>query len=139
MLLPLKTLALVTLISFALHLTWESLHVLLYTGYEHLSTQLPIYVWASIGDVLYTLGAFALVCAFKKNIDWMQRSTFSDYLALAALGFFMALFVEYKALAFHRWAYLPNMPIIPFLHVGLSPVLQMTLLLPLTVSLVALL
>jgi hypothetical protein len=43
--------------------------------------------------------------------------------------------VEYKGLMFHRWSYLPSMPIIPFLNVGASPVLQMTILLPLSLFL----
>ena len=134
-----RTLSLLVLISCPLHLVWESVHVRLYTGYEHLSPVLPIYVWATIADVLYTLGAFALVSAFKGDTRWLQHATLRDYLALAAVGFFLALFVEYKALALNRWAYLPEMPIIPYFHVGLSPIVQMTLLFPFSLLLVSLL
>lgn len=133
-----RTLALVVLVSFFLHLGWESLHVPLYAGYERWTGGSSVVLLATIGDVLYTLGAFALLSVFKKNLDWIRDATLSDYLALAATGFFIALFVEYKGLALGRWEYLPAMPIIPFLGVGLSPILEMTFLLPLTLLLVSL-
>jgi len=38
-----------------------------------------------------------------------------------------------KALALGRWEYAAAMPIVPLLRVGLSPVLQMAVLLPLAV------
>ncbi len=129
----LRTCALLTVVSFGLHFAWEFSHVRLYTGYEGWSGGIPVYWLATIGDVLYTLGAFALVSAIKKTYDWVQDMTTSDYLMLVSLGFLIALFVEYKGLAFERWQYLPGMPIIPVLNVGLSPILEMSLLLPLTV------
>ena len=133
----LRTCALLALVSFALHFVWEFSHVRLYTGYSHWSGNAPVYVLATFGDVLYTLGAFALVCAIKKTYDWVRDATASDYLVLVSLGFLIALFVEYKGLALDRWQYLPQMPIIPVLKVGLSPILEMSLLLPLSVFLAA--
>jgi hypothetical protein len=131
-----RVLALLVIVSFGLHLVWEFAHYRLYTGYENL-TPLPIYLWATIGDVLYTLAAFALASAFKRGLGWVREATVSDYLGLAALGFFLALYVEYKAMALQRWVYLPEMPILPMFGVGLSPVLQMVILLPLSVAIVS--
>ena len=132
-----RTLTLVALVSFLLHLGWESLHVQLYTGYENWTGGAPVVFLATIGDVLYTLGAFALVSGFKGSIEWIKEATKRDYLMLVTLGFLIALFVEYKGLALHRWQYLPDMPLIPLLQVGLSPIIQMALLLPLTVFMVS--
>jgi len=119
-------------VSLALHVVWESLHVELYTGYEHI-TGLPIVLYASLGDVLYTFLALGVVALFRD----LPRALFSmhprDYIGLAVLGFFISVFVEYKAFFFMRWEYTDAMPIIPFLGIGLSPVLQMTILLPLSV------
>lgn len=98
---------------------------------------MPVALLATIGDVLYTLGAFALVSGFKGKVAWLQEARRQDYLMLVTLGFFIALFVEYKGLALDRWQYLPDMPIIPLLNVGLSPVIQMALLLPLTFFIVS--
>jgi len=132
-----RIIALLVIVSASLHVVWEYAHHTLYTGYEQLST-LPIYLWATVGDVLYTLAAFALASMFKHGIGWVKESAWSDFVGLSALGFFVALYVEYKALALGRWSYLPDMPLIPGFEVALSPILQMAVLLPLTVLLVAL-
>ena len=131
----LQNILLLIIVSFLLHVIWESLHVSLYGGYEHLSPVLSVTVWATIGDVAYTLFVYLLIALIKKDFYWLQNIQVNDYVALTLMGFFIALFVEYKALFFERWFYLDAMPIIPFLNVGLSPVLQMTLLLPLTMYL----
>ena len=120
------------LITFLLHLVWEFFHVSLYGGYQHLSSFLPIPIFASIGDVAYSLLAILLVSIFKKRVKWISSATPLDYIGLAIIGFCIAVFVEYKAMVFERWYYLSAMPIIPGLEVGLSPILQMTVLLPLS-------
>ena len=114
------------------HWLWERAHVGLYTGYAHL-TRLPITVDAALGDVGYTIGTVLLVSFIKANIAWVLSPSSADLLALAVLGCIIALMVEYKALAFKHWAYRDTMPILPFLHVGLTPIVQMTVLLPATV------
>jgi amino acid transporter len=133
-----RTIALTCLVAAALHFVWENSHVGLYAEYEGISGDLPVTLWATFGDVLYTLVALALASLFKKGIEWLRDASWHDYIGLACLGFFIALYVEYKALALRRWAYLPDMPIFEPFGVGLSPVLQMALLLPLTVAIVAL-
>ena len=131
----LKTVLLLAIVSFLLHLGWESSHLSLYGGYEHLSSILPINIWASIGDVLYTLGAVLLVALLKGRLNWVREATYKDIASLAILGFFIAVFVEYKGLFLNRWHYLEAMPVIPVLGVGLSPILQMIILLPISVFL----
>lgn len=126
------------LVSFLLHLVWERVHIRLYTGYEAMQGRLPVFVFATLGDVLYTFIAIALVSLFKGPFSWFLAAGPSDYVGLALLGFFIAVFVEYKAMALGRWKYLPAMP--RLFGLGLSPLLQMTVLLPLSVySTVALL
>lgn len=126
---PLTLVASLFLVSSLLHLGWETSHVGLYGGYEDLTT-VPITLWATIGDVVYTFIAFSFVAVIKRNPDWLEGADGIDFGVVSFIGFCIALFVEYKALALDRWYYLDAMPIIPALHVGLSPVVQMTLLLP---------
>lgn len=121
------------IVSALLHFGWESLHVGLYTGYAGISGPLPITVWATLGDVGYVLAAVLIISIFKRGLSWLAQPHIYDYAGLAMLGFCIALFVEYKALAFGKWAYTAAMPIVPLLHVGLSPLVQMTILLPLSV------
>ena len=129
--------AVLVLITFFLHLAWERVHIRLYTQYDGLkgsaSWRMPVPVWAALGDVLYTLFAVMLVAFFKGDILWFQTATAVDYFLLAGIGFCTALFVEYKAFYFKRWEYTSAMPIIPGLRVGLSSVVQKSLLFPLSV------
>lgn len=62
----------------------------------------------------------------------MARLNKKDIFVLATTGFFFALGIEWRALLFAEWNYAPAMPIIPWLNVGLTPVVQMTMLLPLS-------
>ena len=90
-------------------------------------------MWVAIGDVLYTLGVYLVFALFKRDVLWMRHVSKADVLMLTLAGFLLAVGIEWKGFLFERWAYLPSMPIIPFFEVGLSPVLQMTILLPLSV------
>ena len=129
-------LAAIAVVAGALHLVWEGMHVSLYGGYETL-TSLPITFYATIGDVGYTIGAVLLAVLFKGNFRWLSAPSMQDLAGLAVTGALIALFVEYKALALGRWFYLDAMPMIPVLNVGLTPVVQMMVLLPLSVWVVA--
>jgi predicted membrane protein len=120
-------------VSLLLHGVWEYMHIPMYTGYESLASYPTIVVFAIAGDVLYTVISVALVGLFKKRHDWFVEAHPFDFLGLAVVGGFIALEVEYRALFLNRWEYLASMPILPIFAVGLSPVLQMLILLPLTV------
>lgn len=122
-------------ITFILHLVWERSHIVLYTGYEKMEGRLPVYLWASLGDVMYTFVALGIASFFTTESLWFLNATPTNYMGLALLGFFIAVFVEYKAMALGRWHYTARMP--RFLGLGLSPLLQMTVLLPLSVYITA--
>ena len=120
-------------ISLCLHLIWEAWHIRFYTAYEKMEGRLPVFVFASLGDVLYTFFAIIGVSFFKDSIDWFLSANAADYLGLALIGFSIAVFVEYKAAALGRWKYTSQMPRLGGL--GLTPLIQMTVLLPLSVFL----
>jgi len=126
-----EALFILVLVSFALHLAWERTHIVLYTGYEKMKEWLPVFVAASLGDVMYTFFAISLISLFKGTIFWFLSANTMDYIGLALVGFFIAVFVEYKAMVSNRWEYTPRMP--RFWGLGATPLIQMTVLLPLTV------
>ncbi len=126
-----RPLVVLAVVSFFLHLVWEKTHIALYTGYEAMEGVLPVYVFATVGDVAYVLAAVLLVALFKGGIRWLRDVRATDYAGLAVLGLSIALFVEYKAAALGRWEYTDAMPLVHGL--GLSPLAQMTVLLPLSV------
>lgn len=127
--------ALLAVCAFVLHILWERSHIALYTGYETMKGVLPVYLFATLGDVAYTLGAVVLIALFKGSWTWFREPQLRDFAGLAILGLSIALFVEYKALALGRWEYTDAMPLLGV--IGVSPLMQMTILLPLSVFLVA--
>lgn len=126
-------LTLLALVSFTLHLLWERTHIGLYTAYDSMKGRLPVFIYATLGDVMYTFLAITLVSLFKGSIVWFTNATPQEYLGLALLGFYIAVFVEYKAFALRRWEYTNRMPRV--LGLGATPLIQMTILLPLSVYL----
>lgn len=126
----LRPFLLLATVSFFLHLAWEKAHIRLYTGYEALEGTLPVYLHATFGDVVYTLIAVGAALFFRG--ERLRREPQSrDYALVALIGFAIAVFVEVKAIALGRWAYTDAMPLV--FGLGLSPLLQMTVLLPLSV------
>lgn len=124
-------LIILAIVSFLLHLAWEWMHIVLYTEYDALKGRIPVFVFATFGDVLYTILAVLTVSLFKGGLLWMLSPQTNDLLGLMVVGLWVAVFVEYKAKALHRWKYTDSMPTIS--EIGLSPVAQMTVLLPLSV------
>ena len=116
-----------------LHFVWESLHLQLYSNYEALGSGWTLILFATFGDMMYTLLIVLLIALVHGRLEWIQQPKRNDFMAIAFLGGLVACMVEYKALALHRWGYAAAMPIVPFLGVGLSPLLQMMLLTPLSV------
>jgi hypothetical protein len=120
--------------AFVLNVAWEYLHLPLYTGYGSLGGPLPVWLYASLGDVLYTLLAIGAVCACRRGTAWLWRPGRGDYAALSFVGLCVAVFVEYKAMLLHRWAYTALMPVV--FGFGVDPLLQMAIVVPLSVWLV---
>lgn len=128
---PLKSIlkiAKLLIIAFLLHLIWENAQAPLYVGYGYFSQHFPLCLVSTIGDVVITLAVLVFIRLLKKDTP----QTAFDFLALAIIGFIVAIIIEQNALLAGKWSYTSVMPIITFLKVGLTPVLQMTLLLPLS-------
>ncbi|PIT93260.1 MAG: hypothetical protein COU06_01000 [Candidatus Harrisonbacteria bacterium CG10_big_fil_rev_8_21_14_0_10_38_8] len=131
-----KNISKLTIISFLLHITWENIHAPLYLDYSSFSEHFPACFWATIGDVVFTLAIYLLISLIKNEFSWIKNLNKKDIFVIAIIGFFLATGIEWRALLLEKWSYSPAMPIIPVLKVGLTPILQMTLLLPLSFYLV---
>lgn len=90
----------------------------------------------TVGDVAITLSIYFVVALLKSNFNWIATLNKKDITILTTVGFFVAVGIEWRALLFGRWAYADAMPITPYLKVGLTPILQMTPLLPFSVYLI---
>jgi hypothetical protein len=89
-------------------------------------------VAATVGDVL-------LILAIWKVAQWMQPSAKVPFLSLVLVGIVVGFVIEWIALSLGLWDYAPATPIIQVgrHRIGLSPVVQMSVLPLLSVMLSA--
>ena len=130
-----KQIIFLSLIAFILHVVWENTQASLFQGYVSFASHFPMCLVGTVGDVAITLFAYFIVALLKNDINWISALNKKDFVILAVVGFFIAVGIEWRALLFGRWAYADAMPVIPYLKVGLTPILQMTFLLPLSMYL----
>lgn len=119
--------------SFALHFAWEVAQMPLFTVEEMsfwASIRMCLYATAT-GDMLFMALLFALVAVVHRRWTWIADRTAYAHPAtwLIPVAFGILLAIGYELWAVHvieRWEY-GQMPIVPYIKVGLAPVLQMIL------------
>lgn len=87
---------------------------------------------ATLGDVVITLAICGIGALAAGDLRWGTRGSWNVYLATAFLGGLCAAALEWFAQATGRWTYNANMPIVPGLKLGLWPLIQLTVLTPLS-------
>ena len=110
--------------AWAFNLPWEIAQRPLYSGYQGFGPHLKGCFVASLGDVAIFAGLFGFMAAATGSRRWFEGSR-ARFLTLAAAGITLAAAIEYRALYLGKWSYSENMPLVPVLELGLSPVLQM--------------
>lgn len=92
---------------------------------------------ATLGDVAITLGICGIGALSTGRLQWGLEKKWNVYATAALLGAACAAAIEWRALAFGRWSYTDQMPIVLFVGVGLWPLLQLTLLVPIALWIAA--
>lgn len=85
---------------------------------------------ATLGDGVITLGIYGVTALAKRRFQWGLHAGWKGCAAVALLGAACAVAIEKVALTAGCWSYNEQMPIVPVLNVGLWPLLQLTLLVP---------
>ena len=80
--------------------------------------------FASVLDAIVTVAIFWVLQKLTVVIGW------KFYLFTAASGALCAVFFEQAAFMFNLWSYNERMPVLPFLGMGVLPVLQLMILVP---------
>lgn len=107
--------------------------------------QAPLFAWpgdtrnpwwhcfvASLGDGVLVLLIFAIGWLAWRRQNWFDRPGARGYVLMLVSGLMIAVAVEWIALhVLQRWAYLPAMPRLPVLDIGIVPILQLLVLPPL--------
>lgn len=127
-----KPIIFLALTAFVLHLIWENAQAPLFAGYSSFGQHLLICFLGTIGDIVFTILAYLGIGLLKNDFGWIMRLGGKDIVVIAVIGSFWAIGIEWQALLFERWGYADSMPIIPYFRVGLTPILQMIFLLPLS-------
>ena len=80
----------------------------------------------SFKDALITVCLYLVVGVLMRNMLWGRRFNGKRLATILVLGGLWSIAIEYYAINIaHRWAYAPNMLLLPLLNVGILPVLQM--------------
>lgn len=91
---------------------------------------------AALGDAVIMLAAYWGVALAARTRRWAVHPNAMNTSLFAAIGVFITIAIERLALSglwLESWAYSPQMPVVPGLGVGLSPLLQWIVLPPLVV------
>lgn len=112
-----------------LHLPWELAHFPLFTCQPR-----NVFVRclvASLGDGVLTLVIHAAGWLWAGTMLWFRTMGAREYLFIAGTALVIAVAVELLAVRLlRRWEYSGKMPLVPGLGVGISPLLQLTILSP---------
>jgi hypothetical protein len=117
-----------------MHFVWEMLQVPWYQGMADASHGSVVWLCmrATGGDVLIILASFWLSSILCGNRRWLLEGDRKPALIVVTIALLATIVLEWLATGpLERWAYADSMPIIMLLEVGLTPLLQWVLLLPL--------
>jgi hypothetical protein len=124
------------LFAFLLNFVWEMLQIPFFRG----MTQAPhwdallICLQATLGDVGVALAAFWTIAWLGRDRHWPTRPRPAQIAAFALVGILITTALEWLATqVWSLWSYSGLMPMIPFLGVGLVPLLQWIVLPPLII------
>jgi hypothetical protein len=117
----------------AANLAWEAVHVPLYTIWERGTPAEILFsvVHCTGGDVLIAVACLVVALVLAGGRGWPSQRAGAVALAATAFGLAYTLYSERQNLARGAWAYADGMPVLPWLDVGLSPLLQWLILPPL--------
>lgn len=121
--------------SLLLNLPWELGQMPFYRCAETLSKRdaRAFCVLASFGDAAITASAYEVVARTSESREWVLDPSPRQIAGFVGAGLALTVVFEWVATeVIDRWQYAPSMPRLPILQTGLAPLLQWTLLPPLT-------
>jgi hypothetical protein len=69
-----------------------------------------------------------LLAAWYRDFFWVEYLNWKAAVTIILAGGAIAVGFEYWAMETESWAYTEDMPVVPYMEIGLSPLLQMMLL-----------
>ena len=117
-----------SILALLLNFAWELIQIPLYKNPVYDINHIAFCALASLADVLMVLLLYFAIAIIFKRPFWVKPLKIHLFIIVVLTGGAGAALSEIRHLALGSWAYSDSMPIIPFIHVGISPVLQFMLL-----------
>ena len=115
----------------AFNYPWELAQASFFNGMSNGGVAWVHCLGSALGDGVITLMVYLVGGALYRSWSWSYRMSMQKYMTVAVIGFVVGATIEWIALnVLHRWSYAWNMPVVPLLHLGIFPLLQMVFLLP---------
>jgi hypothetical protein len=114
----------VSVIAFFLNVFWELAQGPLYKGFEYNWSHILFCALAAIADMLMVLILFFAFGFVYKNVFWIKKMGPNKVLLLVMVGFLGAILAEVWHTLRGDWDYAYNMPLLPVIDIGVSPILQ---------------
>ena len=112
--------------SFLLNFFWEVIQTYFYTLKDSaFHTMLYGWLHCTFGDVIITIVSFWAVSILSRSRRWFLKLNPLNYTGFILIGLVYTFFSEMvNVQIFKSWNYNEYMPIVPWMKVGLTPVLQ---------------
>jgi hypothetical protein len=125
----------IAIFAFLLNFVWEVLQTPFFID---ISSDINTIVWfrlhCTFGDVMISLGCFWLVALIFKSRVWLLHPNKLNVFLFTAFGIGYTIFSEIKSVTIKDfWGYSDLMPVIPFIGVGVVPLIQWIVIPPLIV------
>ena len=118
----------IIILAFFFNLAWEILQMPLFKGGVYDWQHILFCVLATVADVIMVLIIYFGFALTYKNAFWVKNLKTNRIILLLLTGGAGAVLAEIRQLSIGTWSYGDAMPLIPVVHVGLSPVLQFMIL-----------
>jgi len=128
----------IAVFSFLLNFVWEVLQTPFFVD---ISDEINTIIWyrfhCTLLDVVISLGCFWLVALISRSRTWFLNPTKVKLLLFVVFGVSYTIFSEIKNVSLNKWwGYSDLMPVIPYIEVGLVPLIQWVIVPLLLVSVV---
>jgi hypothetical protein len=111
--------------AFLSNLVWELIHSPLYITNIEIHSFVGALFIMCFRDALIIIFMYWIICLETRTWNWLA-SLQKHIILISVVGILISYAIEMKNVYFLQlWSYNQYMPIIPILHVGLTPVLQM--------------
>lgn len=120
-------------VSFILQGAWEYIVCGVYYAVEIIPNMYQLMVEATVGDVLITMIVFNAIMLMSKSSEWQMNKR--NVLGILLYGFAAAMYFESRGLWLERWGYSEEMPLLLDTNIGILPILQFVILIPLSIYL----